>query len=150
MQNAALAEMGLAGEWTYEAIDVEPERFAERVAAMPGEGFAGANVTVPHKLAALAVADEESRAAREIGAANTLTFRDGGVIAENTDAPGLVAAIGGVERGTTALVLGAGGSARACVWALVGEGAEVQVWNRTQERAERVAGELGASAAEHA
>ncbi len=146
MQNAALAEMGLAGEWTYEAIDVEPERFAERVAAMPGEGFAGANVTVPHKLAALAVAEEESRAAREIGAANTLTFRDGSVIAENTDAPGLVAAIGGVERGTTALVLGAGGSARACVWALVGEGAEVQVWNRTQERAERVAGELGASA----
>ncbi len=146
MHSAALTEMGLAGEWSYEAIDVEPEGFTERVEQMPGEGFVGANVTVPHKLAALAVADRGSRAAREIGAANTLTFRDGAVSAENTDAPGLVAAIGPVERGTRALVLGAGGSARACVWALVNEGAEVEIWNRTHERAERVAGDLGARA----
>ena len=54
MQNAALAELGLGGEWSYEAIDVAPDGFEARVRAMPGEGFVGANVTVPHKGAALA------------------------------------------------------------------------------------------------
>src|SRR5688500_13676775 len=93
MQTAALAELGLAGEWTYEAIDVAPEGFATLVASLPAEGFAGVNVTVPHKLVALAVADEASAAARAIGAANTLSFRAGGVIAENTDAVGITAAI---------------------------------------------------------
>ena len=74
MQTAALAELGLADEWSYEAIEVAPEDFDERVRAMPGEGFVGANVTVPHKLAALAIANRASEAARAIGAANTLTF----------------------------------------------------------------------------
>ena len=78
MQTAALAELGLADEWSYEAIEVAPEDFDERVRAMPGEGFVGANVTVPHKLAALAIADEASEAARAIGAANTLSFATGG------------------------------------------------------------------------
>src|SRR6266496_1799186 len=64
IHNAALRELGLAPEWGYEAIDVEPERFAERVRAMAGEGFVGVNVTVPHKLAALALADDASEAAR--------------------------------------------------------------------------------------
>jgi shikimate dehydrogenase len=86
MQNAALEELGLAPEWAYEAIEVSPEDFEERVRAMPGEGFRGANVTIPHKLAALAIADEASDAAEEIGAANTLTFTEGRIAAENTDA----------------------------------------------------------------
>jgi shikimate dehydrogenase len=143
MQSAALAELGLAGEWSYEAIDVPPEALAARIAAMSGEGFVGANVTVPHKLAALELADEASAAARAIGAANTLSFGDGRVNAENTDAPGLIAAVGGVRSGTAALVLGAGGSARACVWALVGAGAAVSIWNRTGARAEALADEIG-------
>src|SRR6478752_1306533 len=79
MQSAALAELGLGEEWSYEAIDVAPEEFEARVRAMPGEGFAGANVTVPHKLAALALADIASEMAREIGAANTLIFRPHGI-----------------------------------------------------------------------
>ena len=58
MHNAALAELGLGDEWSYEAIDVAPDDFEPRVRAMPGEGFAGANVTVPHKGAALALADD--------------------------------------------------------------------------------------------
>ncbi|HEX3668619.1 MAG TPA: shikimate dehydrogenase [Acidimicrobiia bacterium] len=146
MQSAALAELGLGEEWSYEAIDVEADGFAGRVGAMPDEGFIGANVTVPHKLAALGLAGEASRAAREIGAANTLSFRDGAVIAENTDAAGLIGALGGVEPGTRALVLGGGGSARACVWGLVGAGAEVEVWNRTADRAEELAREIGGTA----
>ena len=138
MQTAALRALGLGDEWTYEAIDVPPEEFGERVAAMAGEGFAGANVTIPHKEAALALATEASEAAREIGAANTLSFEGGGVRAANTDAPGLLAALPLEPAGISALVLGAGGSARAATWALARAGAEVEVWNRTSSRADEL------------
>ena len=134
MHEAAYAALGLEG-WRYQRLPVPPELFDETVRALPGAGFAGANVTIPHKEAALALADEATERAREIGAANTLTFGDDGrIAADNTDAPGLLAALGG-EVGRTALVLGAGGSARAVVWALRGAGAEVAVLARTPERA---------------
>jgi len=147
MHSAALAELGLAPEWTYEAIEVAPADFERRVRAMAGEGFAGANVTVPHKLAALAVADHASEAAREIGAANTLSFREGRIEAENTDAPGLLGALPGPPADTRALVLGAGGSARACVWALSRAGAEVSIWNRTGSRSDLLATDFGVAVA---
>ena len=143
MQTAALAELGLGGEWTYEAVEAEPERFEQVVREMAAGDFAGANVTVPHKEAALALADPPSGAAREIGAANTLVFREGRIEARNTDAGGLLAALPGSQRGQRALVLGAGGAARAAVWALAGEGARVEVWNRTASRAEAICAELG-------
>jgi shikimate dehydrogenase len=142
MQNAALAALGL-NEWSYEAIDAAPEGFAERLRAMPAEGFAGANVTVPHKQAALALADAPSEVAREIGAANTLTFAKGEVRAHNTDADGFLAALPASPHGMRTLVLGAGGAARAVVWALEREGAKVEVWNRTAARAEQICDELG-------
>lgn len=138
MQNAALAALGLGEEWSYEAIDVAPEGFEALVRAMPEEGFAGANVTVPHKLAAFALADRPSEIAREIGAANTLVFAGGEIQAHNTDAPGLVAALPASPAGQKALVLGAGGAARAAVWALGVAGAGVDIWNRTPNRAETV------------
>ncbi len=143
MHGAALAELGLADEWTYEAIEVAPDEFERRVRAMPGEGFAGANVTVPHKGAALALADSLSETAREIGAANTLSFAGGEIRADNTDAQGLLDALPAPPAGRAALVLGAGGAARAAVWALVREGTEVAVWNRTGLRAEHLCDELG-------
>ena len=146
MHTAALAALGLEGEWSYEAIEVSPEEFETRVRAMPGEGFVGANVTVPHKLAALALADESTAAAVAIGAANTLSFVDGRVQAENTDATGFLDALPEPPAGKEALVLGAGGSARAVVWALVRAGASVAIWNRTPERGEALAAELGARA----
>ena len=93
MHAAALAELGLADDWTYEAIDVTPDAFEAQVHVMAEQGFAGANVTVPHKGAALTVADNPSETAREIGAANTLSFVDGEVNADNTDAPGLLDAL---------------------------------------------------------
>jgi shikimate dehydrogenase len=142
MQSAALAALGMEG-WSYEAIEVAPDAFEERVRAMMGEGFAGANVTVPHKGAALAVADELSETAREIGAANTLTFAAGEIRADNTDAQGLLNALPDSPRGRRALVLGAGGAARAVVWALVREEADVDVWNRTALRSRHLCEELG-------
>lgn len=152
MQNAALRELGLAPEWQYEGVLVNPPVLAAYVRGMAGEGFVGANVTVPHKEAVLALADTASEAASEIGAANTLTFAAGPetgvptIAAENTDAGGLLASLPGSPRGQRALVLGAGGAARAAVWALVREGAEVEVWNRTAARAEAIATELGGTA----
>jgi shikimate dehydrogenase len=143
MHNAALADLGLGGVWRYEAIDVAPDAFEARVRAMQGEGFAGANVTVPHKAAALALADELSEATREIGAANTLVFAEGEIRAENTDAEGLLSALPGSPAGKRALVLGAGGAARAVVWALLREGAKVEVWNRTELRSRHLCEELG-------
>lgn len=138
MQNAALATLGLGEEWSYEAIDVAPEEFEARLRAMPGEGFAGANVTVPHKEAAFALADAASEGAAKIGAANTLVFAEGQVQAHNTDAGGLIAALRTSPKGVRALVLGAGGAARAAIWALRTEGAMVDIWNRTGARAEAV------------
>jgi shikimate dehydrogenase len=143
MQNAALAELGLAEEWSYGAVEVAPEGFEAKVRAMAAGDYAGANVTVPHKAAALALADTPSAAAREIGAVNTLVFRGGGVEARNTDADGFLAALPSSPRGRWALVLGAGGAARAVLWALGREGATVDVWNRTASRADAICAELG-------
>src|SRR6476469_9908754 len=143
MHNAALAELGLAGEWTYEAIDVAPDEFDRRLREMAAGEFAGANVTVPHKGAALAAADTLAETAREIGAANTLSFVAGEIRADNTDAAGLLEALPGSPRGERALVLGAGGAARAVVWALQREGAEVEVWNRTELRSTHLCQALG-------
>jgi shikimate dehydrogenase len=143
MHEAAFAELGLT-EWRYQRLPVPPDLFAETVRALEAAGFAGANVTIPHKQAALALADEAGEEAAAIGAANTLTFTDGRIRADNTDAPGLLAAVGEPVEGRTALVLGAGGSARAAVWALLHGGAsDVMVWNRTRARAEALCAELG-------
>jgi shikimate dehydrogenase len=151
MQNAALARAALDA-WRYEAIDVEPADFTSLVRGLPGQGFAGVNVTVPHKEAALALADEASPAAAAIGAANTLIFRDGRILAENTDAPGLIDALGDATDGLAgrpALALGAGGAGRAVVWALAEAGMDVMLWNRTWSKAESLASELGVEVIPH-
>ncbi len=143
MQRAALAELGLR-DWHYQLLPAPPELFGEIVRSLGDAGFRGANVTIPHKEAALALADAATDRARAIGAANTLVFHDDGAIhADNTDAPGLIAALGASPAGKRALVLGAGGSARAVVWALREAGAQVIVWNRTAPRAQTLAQELG-------
>jgi shikimate dehydrogenase len=150
IHNAALAALGLDG-WRYQRLPVPRALFAETTRALRSSGFVGANVTIPYKQDALALATEASEAALAIGAANTLTFLDdGAIVAENTDAPGLVAALGRLVDSPAhlrALVLGAGGSARAAVWALREAGADdVAVWNRTPARAQELTRELGVRA----
>jgi shikimate dehydrogenase len=135
MHRAALAELGLS-DWSYQLLPVTPELFDETVKGLERQGFVGANVTIPHKEAALALADEATEDARAIGAANTLSFKDGRIAAANTDAPGFMAAIGTAPK--TAMVLGAGGSARAVIHALRQAGTEVSIWNRTKSRAEEL------------
>jgi shikimate dehydrogenase len=156
MHAAAFAALGMQG-WRYQRLPVPPPLLRETVRALPAAGFVGANVTVPHKHAALQLADTATDSARSIGAANTLCFADDGAIeAHNTDAPALVGAIsdalgapvgaaGPLRMGDlTVLVLGAGGSARAAVWGLREAGVrELLVFNRTAERAAELVSELG-------
>jgi shikimate dehydrogenase len=147
MHNAALAAVGLSG-WRYQLLPIPPKLFTETVRGLPAAGFRGINVTIPHKEAALALAGSASERAAAIGAANTLLFADdGSIYADNTDAPALIAALSRREielADTSALVLGAGGSARAAVWALADAGVrDIRVYARTRARAERLCSELG-------
>jgi len=146
MHNAALAAVGL-DDWRYLRLPLPPDLFAETARALPAAGFRGVNVTIPHKQAALAIADRASEAATAIGAANTLTFADGAIVADNTDAPGLLASLPESPAGRTVLILGAGGAGRAAAWAMKAAGAaEVEVWNRDGERAAALAADLGVRA----
>ena len=134
----------------YVPLPIRPEDFKDCVRALPRIGFAGVNVTVPHKEAALAAADHRDAWAERVGAANTLIFDVGGRIeATNTDAFGFLENLRAAISGWTAtagpaVVLGAGGAARAVVAALIEAGApEVRLVNRTPARAKAVAAHIG-------
>jgi shikimate dehydrogenase len=138
MHNAAFAALGL--NWIYVAFPVPPGRAEEAIAGLAAAGCAGLNATIPHKAAALRAASSASQAAAEIGAANTLVpDGEGGFRADNTDAAGFLRALDEAApldlAGADALVLGAGGAARAVVHALRSRGARVRVANRTPARA---------------
>lgn len=137
----------------YVPIALAPAGFEEGLRAMIALGFRGTNVTIPHKEAALALADEASDEAAAIGAANTLTFRqDGTIHADNTDGYGFLANLTDAvpdwrAASGPALVLGAGGASRAIVHALLNAGApEVWIANRTSVRADALAEHFGAGA----
>jgi shikimate dehydrogenase len=138
-----LAEHKIDG--AYVPLPVRREDFATVLNSLRLVGFAGVNITVPHKEAAFALCHEADEAAHAAGAANLLVFQDGRILGRNTDAPGLAASLGetlGIEmlKGETAVVLGAGGAARAAVLALSMLGAsEVRVVNRDRHRADTLA-----------
>ncbi|WP_456236566.1 shikimate dehydrogenase [Algihabitans albus] len=144
-----LKHYDLAG--SYEHLPVPPEVFEAYVRALTLHGYVGANVTVPHKEAALALCDDLDTAARTIGAVNTLIFRDGRIEGRNSDAFGFLESLRRAfpalrTSSGPAVVLGAGGAARAVIYALKTVGApEIRVLNRTVSRAERLAEELGPS-----
>lgn len=144
-----LRDLGLAG--SYEKIAVPPEDFAAFLAGLEAAGFHGGNVTIPHKEAAFAACAQFDGAAEAIGAVNTLWFEDGRLTGSNTDAYGFSANLDerlpGWREAETAVVLGAGGAARAVIHALRAVGVKhVTVLNRTRERAERLAAEFGVGA----
>ena len=144
MHNAALALLGL-DDWRYQHLPLPPQLFEETVRALPRAGFRGVNVTIPHKEAALALADDATETARAIGAANTLTFERRPDPRRQHRRQRLPERAAASAYDRTALVLGAGGSARAILYALQQAGArEVRVWNRTPDRAEALAAEFGA------
>ena len=133
---------GLAG--SYERIPVPPEEIGEFLQSFPARGFVGGNVTVPHKEVAFAAADRRDASAIETGAANTLWMEGGKLCVANTDPAGFLANLDDRHPGWDkltgrALVLGAGGAARAIVWALCSRGLDVAIVNRTETRAEELA-----------
>lgn len=142
MQTAALLAAGLT-DWSYERIAIPPDIVGHSLRTLRDEGgFVGLNVTVPHKQAVLPHVRPDE-VARALGAANTIDFRDNS--ATNTDHIGLIEDLRAHDvalAGTRALVLGAGGSARAAVYGLVQAGAEVTVVNRTRSRAEKMLADL--------
>jgi shikimate dehydrogenase len=143
MQNAALASMGIDG--VYVAFDVPPESLAEAVSGLKALGVGGVNCTVPHKEAALDLCDALDDEAALLGAVNTLVIRDGRIIGHNTDGHGFLSDLrsgGWNGEGEDALVLGAGGAARAVVASLGRICRRVVIANRTRERAEALAREF--------
>ena len=146
-----LKELGISG--SYDKFAVRPGDFHDFAARIGKDGFVGANVTVPHKEAAFNACDRQTPVAAALGAVNTLWRQDGCLWGDNTDVAGFLAnmddaAPGWAERAKLAAVIGAGGAARAIVYALISRGFKrVAVVNRTQARAEALAAHFGDSTA---
>jgi shikimate dehydrogenase len=146
LHNAAFRALGI--DAVYLAFDVPPARLADALAGARALALRQLAVSLPHKQAVLPLLDEVDETARRIGAVNTVTLRDGRLVGSNTDWIGAVRAL---ERetglsGARAVVLGAGGSARAVVFGLLERGAHVTVLNRTPARARELSRALGAHA----
>ena len=148
MHNAAFRALGTNA--VYVAFDVPPDRLAAAIAGMRALQIRQLAVSIPHKVAVLDLVDEVDDTARAIGAANTVTLRDGRLHATNTDWRGVTDALlrarpDGLD-GARAVVLGAGGTARAAIHGLRSAGCSVTVLNRTESKARALADELGAVA----
>jgi shikimate dehydrogenase len=126
MQNAGFAALGL--DWAYVPLPTAPERLADGIRGLVAIGFAGANVTIPHKEAVIPLCDELDEVAARAGSVNTLVVRDGRVLGSSTDGAAVTDQI--EAHGRTALVLGTGGAAKAVAAALGHAGAEVVVRGR--------------------
>jgi shikimate dehydrogenase len=146
MHNAAFAELGL--DWAYVPLPVQPDDVEQALKGLAALNFVGANVTVPHKQAVIRYMDELSDAARITGAVNTIQLKEGKFKGYNTDAIGFLNALqeaGCNPKGMRVAVLGAGGAARAVVFALARAGADsIIVLNRTAERGAFLVDDLAA------
>ena len=145
MHNAAIAELGL--DYVYVPFRIKPDALAAAIEGFKAINVAGLNVTIPHKQAVIPLLDEISREAELIGAVNTLIFEDGRIKGDNTDGSGFLEGMRetGFElhQGESALVIGAGGSARAVAVALSSSGIEpVFIVNRTLSKATKLAEDL--------
>ncbi len=129
----------------YVPLRIEPAHFPAAIRGLMRSGFAGVNVTIPHKVAAFAISDTVEDSARRAGAVNTLVFENGRIKGSNTDGWGFLENLrsSGVDPATgPALILGAGGSTRAIAAALLDLGVKVTIANRTRARSEQLAAEL--------
>jgi len=141
-----LKQHGIEG--TYEAHGVEPENFEQFLKDLPTSGFQGGNVTIPHKEVAFEKVAQLDDAAKAIGAVNTLWLENGKLFGGNTDAYGFSANMDQFtpewKKGKKAIILGAGGAARAIIYAVLEAGfEEIHIVNRTFERAENLSNLFG-------
>ncbi|MFC4726010.1 shikimate dehydrogenase [Glycocaulis abyssi] len=150
MMTAWLNDAGIEGE--YSPVAAAPEDFADTIHRLREAGYAGVNVTLPHKEAALALADTASDAARAAGAANVLVFEKARIHADNTDITGIRATLdeGGWQAETgPAVLIGAGGAARAALYVLKAAGVPARIVNRSPDRAAELARSMGCAAEIH-
>ncbi|MFN3651014.1 MAG: shikimate dehydrogenase [Armatimonadota bacterium] len=145
MHERAFESLGL--NWRYVTLEVPPPALPDAVRGMRAMSFAGANCTIPHKVAVMEHLDEITPAARKIGAVNTIVRQaDGSLLGENTDGKGFIRSVreaGGDLAGARAVVLGAGGAARAIAVELAEAGARhVTIVNRTREKGEALAAQV--------
>lgn len=129
---------------TYETIDIAPHDLKEKISDLIDQGFDGFNVTVPHKQNVMTLCDDIDHVAKKIGAVNTVVIKDKKLFGTNTDAFGFIENIKSQSdfdfNQKTAMILGAGGAARAVLYGLVSEGvSEIKITNRTQAKAEELA-----------
>jgi shikimate dehydrogenase len=149
-QQAALEACGLDAR--YELWDTPAEALAGRLVSLRDPKYLGANVTIPHKEAVIPLLDELGGQAARMGAVNTIVNREGRLFGFNTDGPGFVAALRNEAAfdpaGRRCLLLGAGGAARGIAFALAdARAAKVAIWNRSSERAVRLASDVNAGGA---
>ncbi len=140
MHNAAIRQMNI--DYIYVPFHVLPADLETAVRGIRSLNIAGVNLTIPHKERVIEYLDEVSEYARMIGSVNTVINRDGRLRGESTDGPGFLKsaeARWGALDGSRALILGAGGSAKAISFALAGIGCPLVIANRTRERAEELA-----------
>lgn len=143
MQNAAFAAAHLP--YRYVLLPTAPGEFEAQVRQCAADGFAGWNVTVPHKERMVSLLDEASDEVLVMGACNTVRVEDGRLLGFNTDPAGFLRGlydVGGLERGSRVVLLGAGGAARSVAWALSRKGYEVLILSRDPEQSEQVAKSL--------
>ena len=148
-----LRTLGIDG--VYEHADVPPEKFEAFFRGLKRNGYVGGNITIPHKEAAFRLVDRRERAADAIGAVNTVWYEGDTLVGGNTDWYGIVASLDDIHPGWDAapgraLVLGAGGSARASVFAFLERKFSVALVNRTRDRAEKLAAQFGPRVSVHA
>ena len=141
MHNAAFEHLGLP--FHYQALEVAPENLSTAMDKLREPQVAGSNVTVPHKQAVMPYMDSLSDVAKHIGAVNTIVNKDGKLHGHNTDASGYLRSLKDISfspQGKSVVMIGAGGAARAVLYALLeAKASEVFIWNRTVEKATSLA-----------
>jgi shikimate dehydrogenase len=147
MHNAAFRATGL--DWQYVAMPIAPKDFARQIDICLSDGLKGWNITVPHKERMVGSLHSKSLEVEATGACNTVLVEDGRLLGFNTDSEGFLAGLrgaGGIEPGSLAVLLGAGGAARAVAWALARAGHEVLVLSRRAEQSEQLVRTLALTA----
>ena len=141
MHNAAMAALGL--DWVYVALPVRPGELAAALVGARALGITGLNLTIPHKVKALALVDTLEASARRVGAVNTVTLGPTGLVGSNTDGAGWARSLEEEQglhlAGATVVLVGAGGAARSVAFAAADAGAALRIANRDAARAETLA-----------
>lgn len=148
LHNAGFAELGIAGDFVYTAVQVSAESLADAIKGFRAMRVRGLSVTIPHKTAIIPLLDSISEEAKKIGAVNTVVNENGKFIGMNTDYIGIMNPLKniGALSGKRVAIFGAGGATRAAVYAVKGRAKDIRIFNRTYSKANDIAKDFGVQA----